>query len=164
MHILYLLYQQPYCSAMSLKSLQGTFSPSLLSPLPLAQQLGWWKGRTCWFGVPCIVVDCVGPTGCSSPSGRTLLWEKMSVFRPPLPTCNSRLYQALNLLETFRNSLSDAFSLPCQTGFWYCPLSLRIIRDRHRIAQLVKEAGYKYTRRCLAKSHNFFWSQDWQQQ
>lgn len=57
----------------------------------------------------------------------------------------------------------QTFSLPCQTRFWYCPLSLRVIRDRHRIAQLVKETGYKYTR-CLDKSHNFFWSQDWQQQ
>lgn len=80
---------------------------------------------------------------------------------PPSPTCKSLLYQAPNLLETFSNFLSYTFSLPCQTWFSYCPLSLRVSRDRHRIAQLVKETSYKYTRRWLAKSHNFFWRQDW---
>lgn len=164
MHILYWLYQQPYCSAMFLKSLQSTFSPSFFSPPPPAQLPGWCKGRTHWFVVPCTEVDWVVPIGCYSASGLILLQEKKSEFHPPFPACNSLLYQAPNSLETFSNFLSYTFSLPCQTWFWYCPLSLRVIRDRHRIAPLVKETGYKYTRRCLAKSHNFFWSQDWQRQ
>lgn len=165
MHILYLLYHQSYFSAMFLKPHHSAFSPWFFSPPSPAQLFGWWEGRTCWFVVSCIEVDWAMPIGCSSPSGMILLQKnKKSVFYTPFPTCNSLIYQAPNWPESFSNFLSYIFSLPCQTRFSYCPLSSRVIGDRHRIAQLVKEAGCKYTRRCLAKSHNFFWSQDWQQQ